>query len=150
MVKQSGFAGGAIAAQYPELQFGTDFAFFHFPGADGVQGGADWMMAFSGSPAVQAIVHYLTSAEGGAHWASVGFGLSPNSGSAGNYADPINAALADVLATASAATPDIGDSIQPSFGSAEWAAIVDVVSGASSVQAALDAAAAAQAADQGN
>jgi alpha-glucoside transport system substrate-binding protein len=150
MVKQSGFAGGAIAAQYPELQFGTDFSFFHFPGADGVQGGADWMMAFSDSPAVQAIVHYLTSAEGGAHWASVGFGLSPNSGSAGNYADPINAALADVLATASAATPDIGDSIQPSFGSAEWAAIVDVVSGASSVQAALDAAAAAQAADQGN
>lgn len=149
MVKQSGFAGNAIATQYPELQFGTDFNFFHFPGADGVQGGADWMMAFSDSPAVQAIVAYLTSADGGAHWAATGFGLSPNSGSAGNYADPINAALAEVLAGASAATPDIGDSIQPSFGSAEWQAIVDVVSGASSIQAALDQAAAAQAADQG-
>lgn len=150
MVKQSGFAGGAIAAQYPELEFGTDFSFFHFPGADGVQGGADWMMAFADTPAVRAIVAYLTSAEGGAHWASTGFGLSPNSGSAGNYADPINAALADVLAGASAATPDIGDSIQPSFGSAEWRAIVDVVSGASSIDAALAGAAEAQAADQGN
>ncbi|UYN91348.1 MAG: carbohydrate ABC transporter substrate-binding protein [Anaerolineales bacterium] len=150
MVKQSGFAGGAIAAQYPELEFGTDFSFFHFPGADGVQGGADWMMAFADTPAVRAIVAYLTSAEGGAHWASTGFGLSPNSGSAGNYADPINAALADVLAGASAATPDIGDSIQPSFGSAEWRAIVDVVSGAASIDAALAGAAEAQAADQGN
>ncbi|QYK50239.1 MAG: carbohydrate ABC transporter substrate-binding protein [Anaerolineales bacterium] len=150
MVKQSGFAGGAIAAQYPELEFGTDFSFFHFPGADGVQGGADWMMAFSDTPAVRAIVAYLTSAEGGAHWAATGFGLSPNNGSAGNYADPINAALADVLAGASAATPDIGDSIQPSFGSAEWRAIVDVVSGASSIDAALAGAAEAQAADQGN
>ncbi|MBX3003342.1 MAG: carbohydrate ABC transporter substrate-binding protein [Anaerolineales bacterium] len=150
MVKQSGFAGGAIAAQYPELEFGTDFSFFHFPGADGVQGGADWMMAFADTPAVRAIVAYLTSAEGGAHWAATGFGLSPNSGSAGNYADPINAALAEVLAGASAATPDIGDSIQPSFGSAEWRAIVDVVSGASSIDAALAGAADAQAADQGN
>ncbi len=150
MVKQSGFAGGAIAAQYPELEFGTDFSFFHFPGADGVQGGADWMMAFADTPAVRAIVTYLTSAEGGAHWAASGFGLSPNSGSAGNYADPINAALAEVLAGASAATPDIGDSIQPSFGSAEWRAIVDVVSGASSIETALAGAAAAQASDQGN
>lgn len=150
MVKQSGFAGGAIAEQYPELEFGTDFSFFHFPGADGVQGGSDWMMAFADTPAVRAIVAYLTSAEGGAHWASTGFGLSPNNGSAGNYADPINAALADVLAGASAATPDIGDSIQPSFGSAEWQAIVDVVSGASSIDAALTGAAEAQAADQGN
>jgi alpha-glucoside transport system substrate-binding protein len=136
-------------AQFPELQFGTDFDFFHFPGADGVQGGADWMMAFSDEPGVRAIVAYLTSAEGGAHWAQTGFGLSPNSGSAGNYADPISAALADVLASASAATPDIGDSIQPSFGSAEWQAIVDVVSGASSIEAALEQAAAAQASDQG-
>jgi alpha-glucoside transport system substrate-binding protein len=149
MVKQSGFAGGEIMAQFPELQFGTDFDFFPFPGADGVQGGADWMMAFSDEPGVRAIVAYLTSAEGGAHWAQTGFGLSPNSGSAGNYADPISAALADVLAGASAATPDIGDSIQPSFGSAEWQAIVDVVSGASSIEAALDQAAAAQASDQG-
>lgn len=150
MVKQSGFAGGVVADQYPELEFGTDFSFFPFPGADGVQGGADWMMAFNDSPGVRAIVAYLTSSAGGAHWASSGFGLSPNNGSAGNYADPINAALADVLAGASAATPDIGDSIQPSFGSAEWRAIVDVVSGASSIDAALAGAAAAQAADQGN
>lgn len=149
MVKQSGFAGGVVAEQFPELEFGTDFSFFHFPGADGVQGGADWLMVFNASPAAQAIVAYLTSTEGGANWASTGFGLSPNNGSAGNYADAISNQLAAVLAGATAVTPDIGDSIQPSFGSAEWAAIVDVVSGASSIDAALAAAAAAQASDLG-
>jgi alpha-glucoside transport system substrate-binding protein len=147
MVKQSGFAGAEVKAQFPELEFGTDFDFFGFPGAQGIQGGSDWMMVFNASPAAQAVVAYLTSAEGGAHWASVGFGLSPNNGALGNYSDPINAKLAEVLAGASGSTPDIGDSIQPSFGSAEWTAIVDVISGASTIEAALAQAAAAQAAD---
>ncbi len=77
-----------------------------------------------------------------------GFGLSPNNGSTGHYMDPTNADLAAVLANATAATPDLGDSIQPTFPTAEWKAIVDVVSGASSIQDALANAAAAQHADQ--
>ncbi|MDA1330748.1 MAG: ABC transporter substrate-binding protein [Chloroflexi bacterium] len=149
MVKQSGFSGGVVAEQFPELEYGTDYAFFGFPGAQGVQGGADWMMVFNASPAAQAVVAYLTSADGGAHWASTGFGLSPNNGSEGNYSDATNADLAAVLANAAGFTPDIGDSIQPSFGSAEWGAIVDVVSGASSIDAALAGAAGAQASDLG-
>jgi alpha-glucoside transport system substrate-binding protein len=150
MVKQSGFAGGEIKAQFPELEFGTDYNFFPFPGAQGLQGGADWMMAFSDTAAVQAIVGFLTSAEGGAHWASLNFGLSPNTGSSGNYSDAANSQLAEMLFTASAVVPDLGDGIQPTFGgSAEWEAIVNVVSGASSIEAALDAAAAAQASDLG-
>ena len=148
MVKQSGFAGGNIKAQYPELEYGTDFAFFPFPGAQGVQSGADWMMAFNDTPAVEALVSFITSADGGAAWAEAGFGLSPNNGSTGHYMDPTNADLAAVLANAKAATPDLGDSIQPTFPTAEWKAIVDVVSGASSIQDALANAAAAQHADQ--
>ena len=147
MVKQSGFAGGEIVKQYPELEYGTDFAFFKFPGTDAVQGGSDWMMVFNDNPAVHAVVSYLTSADGGAAWAESGFGLSPNAGSNGHYANQTNADLAAVLADASAATPDLGDSIQPLFAPAEWQAIIDVVSGASDIPTALDTAAAAQASD---
>lgn len=148
MVKQSGFAGGEVAAQFPELVSGEDYDFFPFPGAQGVQVGADFMAVFNDTPAVQALVGYLTSAEGGAQWASTGFGFTPNLGaSPSDYAED-QTALAEFLASG-AASPDLGDSIQPSFGSAEWEAIVSVVSGAASIEAALDAAAAAQAADLG-
>lgn len=149
MVKQSGFAGGVAAEQFPELEYGTDYAFFGFPGGQGVQSGADWLMVFNDIPAVHALVAYITSADGGANWAAAGFGLSPNAGSAGNYADETAADLAAVLANAQGAAPDVGDSIQPTFGSAEWTAIVDVISGASTIEAALGVAAAAQAADLG-
>ena len=33
MVKQSGIADGEIAKQFPDLQYGTDYDFFAFPGA---------------------------------------------------------------------------------------------------------------------
>jgi alpha-glucoside transport system substrate-binding protein len=69
MVKQSGFAGGQIAAQYPDLVYGTDYDFFAVPGAQGLQGGADWLMAFNDTPAVRALIAYLSSLEGGANWA---------------------------------------------------------------------------------
>ena len=55
MVKQSGFAGGEIASQYPDLVYGEDYDFFMFPGVKGVQGGADYMFVFNDTPAVQAI-----------------------------------------------------------------------------------------------
>ncbi|UCF61368.1 MAG: carbohydrate ABC transporter substrate-binding protein, partial [Anaerolineaceae bacterium] len=35
MVKQSGFAGGVVEGQYPELVFGTDYDFFVLPSLDG-------------------------------------------------------------------------------------------------------------------
>ncbi len=66
MVKQSGFAGGEVAAQYPALVYGADYDFFAVPGALGMQGGADFMMAFGDSPAAKALVSYLTSPRGAA------------------------------------------------------------------------------------
>ncbi|MBW8011135.1 MAG: carbohydrate ABC transporter substrate-binding protein [Chloroflexi bacterium] len=145
MVKQSGFAGGVVSEQFPELVYGEDYDFFPFPGAQGMQGGADWLMVFNASPAAQAIVAYLTSTEGGENWASVGFDLSPNSAAVGSYEDDQLAKKADALAAASGFTPDIGDTIPGGFGAAEWAAIVDVVSGAASIDIALQNAAAVQA-----
>ena len=144
MVKQSGFAGGAIAEQFPELVYGEDYDFFAFPGAQGMQGGADWMMVFNASPAAQAIISYLTSTEGAQNWASVGFDLSPNKQATGSYTDVQLGKKAEALASAAGFTPDMGDSI-PNWGSAEWEAIVDVVSGASPIDVALDNAAEAQA-----
>jgi alpha-glucoside transport system substrate-binding protein len=129
MVKQSGFAGGTITAQYPDFKYGTDYAFFGVPGAQGLQGGSDWMMAFSDKPAVKALVAYLSSDAGAQKWAEVGFDLTPNKAGTDAYTDPALLDKAKILADAKGFTPDIGDSIPGGFGSAEWKAITDYLNG---------------------
>lgn len=129
MVKQSGFAGGAAVEQYPDLVYGTDYDFFAVPGAQGLQGGADWLMAFTDTPAVKALVAYLSSMEGGANWAKASFDLSPNKGAAGNYVEPSLIKKGEALANTKGFTPDIGDTIPGGFGSAEFKAISDYVNG---------------------
>jgi len=140
MVKQSGFAGGEIVKQFPDLEYGTDFDFFELPDAQGVQGGADWMMAFSDTPAVRALVVYLSSPLGGANWAKASFDLSTNLGAQGNYTDPGLQKRGDILANAEGFTPDIGDSIPGGFGKAEWTAIINYVNGGDLDQALNEAA----------
>lgn len=144
MVKQSGFAGGAIAAQYPDLVYGEDYDFFPFPGAQGLQGGADLMMAFSDSPAVQALVTYLSSEAGGIKWAEVGFDLTPNSFGTGYYTDPALLKKGDALAATSGLIPSIGDAIPGGFAKVEWTGIVNYVNG-QDLTTQLDTIAAAQA-----
>ncbi len=129
MVKQSGFAGGTITTQYPNLEFGKDYDFFVIPDAKGLQGGSDWMMAFSDKPAVKALVSYLASPEGGAAWAAASFDLSPNKGAAGNYSDASLIKKAEAFYSAEGFTPDIGDTIPGGFGSAEFTAVSDYVNG---------------------
>jgi alpha-glucoside transport system substrate-binding protein len=128
MVKQSGFAGGEIVNQYPDLVYGEDYDFFGVPGAQGLQGGSDWLMAFSDAPEVHALIAYLTSDVGAQKWAEVGFGVSPNS-AATDYTDATLQKFADLLASAKGFTPDIGDSIPGGFGSAEFTGVTDYVSG---------------------
>ncbi|HRQ22458.1 MAG TPA: ABC transporter substrate-binding protein [Anaerolineales bacterium] len=141
MVKQSGFAGGEVQSQYPDLEFGVDYDFFVVPGAQGLQGGSDWMMAFSDKPAVKALVAYLSSPMGGANWAKASFDLSPNKGAAGNYTDPSLIKKAEAFYNTQGFTPDIGDTIPGGFGSAEWKAIVDYLNGADPATALAQAAA---------
>lgn len=129
MVKQSGFAGGTVKATYPDLNYGTDYDFFGVPGAQGLQGGSDWMMAFSDKPAVKALVAYLSSAKGGEMWAQVGFDLTPNMAGTNSYVDPALMKKGQILANATGFTPDIGDSIPGGFGSAEFKGITDYVTG---------------------
>jgi len=128
MVKQSGFAGDEIKKQFPDLKLGTDYDFFVVPGIQGLQGSVEPMMAFNDTPAVKALVAYLSSAQGGANWAKATFGISPNNGAAGNYADPSLKKLGEAVATTKGFTFDLGDSI-PSFGSAEFKGITDFVNG---------------------
>ena len=108
MVKQSGFAGGEVAKQFPDLKQGTDYDFFVVPGIQGLQGSVEPMMAFNDTPAVKALVTYLSSAEGGVNWAKATFGLSPNSGAAGNYTDPSLQKLGEAVASTKGFTFDVG------------------------------------------
>jgi len=129
MVKQSGFAGGEIQKKFPDLKYGEDYDFFPVPGAKGLQGGADLMLAFSDKPAVKAFVTYLASPAGAASWAKAGFGVSPNKAAVGKYTDPQLVKYSDALANASGFTYDIGDTIPGGFGKAEWTALVNFVNG---------------------
>ncbi len=144
MVKQSGFAGGAIATQFPTLKYGTDYDFFAFPGVQGVQGGGDFMMAFSDKPAAQALVAYVTSAAGGQNWAANNFHLTANKAGQGKYTDPLELKLGDVLANATAFTFDIGDALGAPFNEAEFKGVISIVQGAN-IKTTLDTIAAAQA-----
>lgn len=144
MVKQSGFAGGAVEAQYPDLEYGVDYDFFNFPGAQGLQGGADLMIAFSDKPAVQALVTYLSSEAGAQRWAEVGFDLSPNLLATEYYTDPSLLKKAEALAATSGLIQSMGDAIPGGFARAEWGAIVNYVNG-QDLDEGLDNAAAAQA-----
>ena len=114
MVKQSGFSGGVVGGQYPELEYGTDYAFFVIPGTGGdpaaMQVGGDAMAVFSDKPAVKAVVDYLTSETGAKAWAASGFDLSPNmKATRDSYTDPISADKADALLAAPAVSFDVGD-----------------------------------------
>jgi alpha-glucoside transport system substrate-binding protein len=125
------------------LKYGTDYDFFEFPGVQGLQGGGDFVMAFSDKPAAQALIAYITSATGGENWAASNFGLTANKAGAGKYTDPVESKLGDILNGATAFTFDIGDAIGAPFNDAEFKGVVSIVQGAD-IKTTLDTVAAAQ------
>lgn len=129
MVRQSGFASGEITTKYPDLKYGTDFDFFQVPGSKGIQGGADWLMAFKNTPAVQALITYLSSPLGGANWAKANFDLSPNKGANGQYTDPAEIKKGQILANAQGYVLSLGDVIPDGFNPTLWTGIVNYVNG---------------------
>ncbi len=129
MVKQSGFASGTLLGTYPDKVYGKDYAFFGVPGAQGLQGGSDWLMVFNDTPAVRSLVKYLSSNKGGETWATIGFDLTPNAAGNAFYATEEMKNKAELLSSATGFTPDIGDSIPGGFGSAEFKGITDYVNG---------------------
>ncbi len=143
MVGQAGFAAGDIFAAFPTLKYGTDYAFFGFPGAQGVQGSYDLMYAFTNNADVKALLAYLTGPVGSANWAATGFSIDPNKQAQGKFLDPVISDMAKILANAKGFTPDIGDTIGGTFQTAEWTAIVNSVQG-KDIQTELNTAEAAQ------
>ncbi|MBI5959091.1 MAG: carbohydrate ABC transporter substrate-binding protein [Chloroflexi bacterium] len=144
MVKQSGFAGSAfVAPNFPDYIYGEDFAFFVLPSADGaavpMQVGGDFIGAFNNTPAVQAILGYLSSAAGAAAWAASGFDLTPNSAVTPDaYGDnPISADKAAALGAAPDVTFDVGDLLPAGLGQAEFDGITAVVGGSTTAADAL-------------
>ena len=134
MVKQSGFAGGVVEGQYTDLIFPDDYDFFALPGVGGdaapMQVGGDALAVFNDTPAVNAIVAYLTSAEGGKAWAASGFDLSPNNKVTGaDYTNPISAKKADALAAAPAVSFDTGDLLPGGMGMDEFQGITEYING---------------------
>jgi hypothetical protein len=131
MVRQASFAGDAITERFPGLEFGTDFDFFRFPGAQGLQVGADFMMAISDSPATRALVTYLTSAEGANAWAKADLGLSPNKQALGRYTEEQLelAKQAEILASATGFTLDLNETLPGGFAGAEWNAVTEAIQG---------------------
>jgi alpha-glucoside transport system substrate-binding protein len=138
MVRQSGFAADTISEQFPDWVYGEDYDWFAVPSAQGMQAGADWMMAFNDKPAIQALVAYLSSDRGGEKWAEVGFGLTPNSAGAEAYTDPALLKMSKILAAATDFTPDLGDSIPGGFTSAEFTGVSDYVRGSRDLVDILD------------
>lgn len=135
MVKQSGFAGNStILPAFPDYQYGEDFAFFVLPGPGGdpapMQVGADFMAVFNNTPAVQAVISYLTSAQGASAWAASGYDLTPNSAvDISAYADAISADKAQALLDAPEVVFDVGDLLPGGAGQAEFDGLTAVVGG---------------------
>lgn len=134
MVKQSGFAGGIVQGQYPDLVFGQDYDFFVLPGIGGakvpMQVGADAMAVFRDTPEVRAVVAYLTGEDGANAWAASGFDLSPNMKvDPAFYTDPISQAKAEALAQAAGVSFDYGDLLTGGLNMDEFAAITEYVNG---------------------
>jgi alpha-glucoside transport system substrate-binding protein len=132
MLRLPGSAGAIIAAQYPDLKFGTGYDFFMAPGAlgTGIHGSSDWMIAFNDSAAVKALIAYLSSNQGGLMWAQVGFGVTPNNAGTNSYTDEILKKQAQILANAKTFVPDLGEAIPGGFADAERKAVVDFLKGA--------------------
>lgn len=136
MVKQSGFAGSAtIQPNFPDYVYGEDFAFFVLPGPEGeavpMQVGGDFMGVFNATPAAQAVMAYLSSAQGAKAWAASGFDLTPNSAvDTAAYENPISADKAAALAAAPDVSFDVGDLLPAGLGQAEFDGITAVVGGA--------------------
>ena len=143
MVDKATFAAGNITQQYPNLKLGTDYNAFAFPGAQGVQVSADFMYAFSNSPAAQALIAYWTSDLGGQNFAATNWGLSANKAAAGKYTDPLMTTLGNIFANAKGYAFSTGDALGNPYATAQWQAVVNVAQG-QDIKTNLDTVAAAQ------
>jgi alpha-glucoside transport system substrate-binding protein len=127
LVRQAGFAGDIIFADDPERIFGLNYDFFVFPGTNGLQGEADFIMAFDDTAVVRTLVSFLTSTQGAVAWAQSGFDLSPNTQSLGQYLNQRNQKMAEILANAVGLALNLESAIPAPFGQTERRAVREML-----------------------
>ncbi len=122
MVFQGDFAGGVISNE-TDAVLGEGANVFTFPSVGGqgenfVVGAGDAIVMFKDSPAAQAFIRYVTTAEAAELWAERGGFSSPNQNvDAGVYPDEITSQLATAIAEAETFRFDLSDLLPAAFGS---------------------------------
>jgi len=115
MVIEADFVPGSVETT---LEPETGYNVFTFPSIDGsapsVVGAGDFVVMFKDSPAAQALVEYLTTADAAEIWAARGGFSSPNRNlDTSVYPDPITQATAGAIGEAETFRFDLSD-LQPS------------------------------------
>jgi ABC-type glycerol-3-phosphate transport system substrate-binding protein len=135
MVFEGDFVGGVITSS-TKAQPKTGFDVFGFPSINdspaSVVGGGDTVITFNDTPAVQALVSYLTTPEAASIWAAKGGFSSANKGvDPSVYPDDITRATATALADAETFRFDMSDLAPAAFGGTvgqgEWKDMQDFV-----------------------
>lgn len=113
---------------------GEDSTFFYLPGTTPddrpVLGSGDLMVAFDDRPEVRAVMEYLATADAAKGWIEAGGFISPNASIPPEwYADPVSAAQAEILASATSLSFDASDSMPAEVGQGTfWSGMVEWVS----------------------
>ncbi|HZR96344.1 MAG TPA: extracellular solute-binding protein [Gaiellaceae bacterium] len=120
MVAEGDFVPGVVASSNP-LKPIDGYNVFAFPSVDGsgdaVVGGGDTIMMFNDTPASEALIKYLSTAEASEIWAKRGGFSSPNKNlDTGVYPDEITKTTASALATAKTFRFDMSDLQPAAFG----------------------------------
>jgi len=153
MHRQASFIGGILAADFgaqivtPEdTDVEGGITTFYFPGVSAdnrpALGGGEFVGAFSDAPQVQAVQHYLTTAEwnnkkaaDGGSWFSAHLGLKPES-----VADPVNRVAVEILQNASTFRFDASDLMPGAVGAGTfWTEMTAWFAEGKDSQAVLDA-----------
>ena len=111
MVYLGGFAAEFIQEQFPDLEPGTGFDFFTFPGG-AVTGGANIVYAFNNDPATCSLMTYLASADAQKIWVEAGGFTSVNTEvDLDAYPDEVARRQAEQLLEADSFRFDLDDAI---------------------------------------
>lgn len=123
---EGGFVGGiALGEVNPDLQPGTDIAFFPFPTINDehgnpLVGGGDMAVAFEDNDGVRQLMAYLASKEAGEIWAATGAIVSPNKNvDVSVYPNELNQAEAEQVGAAETFRFDGSDLLPGALGE-EW------------------------------
>jgi ABC-type glycerol-3-phosphate transport system substrate-binding protein len=137
-VYEGDFVAGVISGS-TKAKVGTDAKFYPFPQAgstSGVVGGGDAAVMFKDTPATEALMTYLASAQSADIWVKLGGFTSPNKNvPSADYPDDISRQIADQLVNAESFKFDMSDQEPSQFGGTpnqgEWKDLQDFLGGKS-------------------